>query len=72
MRGYEWLWLVGWIIPAAIPIAIAYIRKTTNRTAVLLVALLTSWTCIGWVAAVIMSVVGKPESRPESTDAATV
>lgn len=53
------------VIAAVVPIAIAYARRTTNRKAVLLVAVLTSWTCVGWVAAVAMAAVGKPEG---STD----
>ena len=53
------------VIAAVIPIAISYARRTTNRKAVLLVAVLTSWTCVGWVAAVVMAAVGKPEG---STD----
>ena len=58
----QWLILIlGALIPALIPIAIAYIRRTTNRTAVLIVAILTSWTCVGWVAAVVMAAIGKPE-----------
>ena len=50
---------------AAIPIAIAYVRRTTNRKAVLLVALLTSWTCVGWVIAVVLAAIGKPETSVE-------
>lgn len=53
------------VVAAVVPIAIAYVRKTMNRKAVLLVALLTSWTCVGWVAAVVMAATGKPEG---STD----
>lgn len=49
------------VAAAVIPIAIAYARRTTNRKAVLLIAALTTWTCVGWVAAVAMAAVGKPE-----------
>lgn len=57
MKGWQWLILIALsLLPAAVPIVIAYVRKTTNRTAVLLVALLTSWTCIGWVAAVELAI----------------
>jgi len=62
LRGTEWLILViAWLALAIIPILIAFLRRTTNRKAVLLVAVLTSWTCVGWVAAVILAAVGKPE-----------
>ena len=53
------------VVAAVVPIWIAYGRHTANRRAVLLVALLTSWTCVGWVAAVVMAAAGKPEG---STD----
>lgn len=54
---------------AVVPIAIAYARKTTNRQAVLLVALLTSWTCVGWVVAIILASIGKPETSVEQSAA---
>ncbi len=53
------------LLPAIVPIAIAYVRRTTNRKAVLLVALLTSWTCVGWVIAVVLAAIGKPETSVE-------
>lgn len=53
------------VVAAVVPIWIAYGRHTSNRRAVLLVALLTSWTCVGWVAAIVLAAVGKPEG---STD----
>jgi hypothetical protein len=64
MRGWEWLIVIALsVVPAIIPIAIAYGRRTTNRVAVLIVALLTSWTCVGWVIAVVLAAVGKPETK---------
>lgn len=64
LRGWEWLIIVAVaLLPAIVPIAIAYGRRTTNRTAVLLVALLTSWTCAGWIVAVVLAAVGKPEQE---------
>lgn len=68
LKGFEWLILVALaLVPAIVPIAIAYARKTTNRTAVMIVALLTSWTCVGWIVAVVLAAVGKPETtqRPD-------
>lgn len=53
------------LLPAIVPIAIAYVRRTTNRKAVLLVALLTSWTCAGWVVAIVLAAIGKPEASLE-------
>lgn len=64
LKGFEWLILLAWaLVPAIVPIAIAYGRKTTNRTVVLIVALLTSWTCVGWIVALVLSIVGKPEQQ---------
>jgi hypothetical protein len=64
LKGFEWLILVALaLLPAIVPIVIAYARKTTNRTAVLIVALLTSWTCVGWIVALVLSIVGKPEQQ---------
>lgn len=64
LKGFEWLILIAWaLVPAIVPIAIAYGRKTTNRTAVLIVALLTSWTCVGWVVAIVLAAIGKPETQ---------
>lgn len=64
LKGFEWLILVALaLLPAVVPIAIAYARKTTNRTVVLLVALLASWTCVGWIVAVVLAAVGKPEGQ---------
>lgn len=66
LKGFELVVLAPLaLLAAAIPISVAYIRRTSNRVAVLIVALLTSWTCVGWVAAVVMAAVGKPEG---STD----
>lgn len=63
LRGYEWLILIAaGVLPALVPIVIAQVRKTTNRTAVVIVALLTTWTLIGWVAAVVMAATGRPET----------
>ncbi|MDI1290426.1 MAG: superinfection immunity protein [bacterium] len=63
-RGFDWLVIAMIAIaPALVPIVIAYARNTTNRTAVLVIALLTSWTCIGWAIAVAMASTGRPE-RP--------
>lgn len=64
-RGSELIVVLAFaLIPAVVPILVAYLRRTTNRRAVLLVALLTSWTCVGWVAAVVMAAIGKPEEQP--------
>ncbi len=61
-QGFEVVIIIAFsLLPAAVPIVIAYVRKTTNRTAVLLIALLTSWTCIGWAIAVALATTGKPE-----------
>ncbi len=62
LKGFEWLVLILIIVvPAMVPITIALIRRTTNRTTVILVALLTSWTLIGWVIAIVLASIGKPE-----------
>lgn len=65
LRGWEWLILLPLaVVPAVVPITIAYIRHASNRVAVLVVALLASWTCIGWIAAIAMAATGRPDSRP--------
>ena len=67
-QGFQLLIFVGYaLLPALIPIVIAYARNTTNRTAVLLIALLTSWTCIGWAIAVAMATTGKPAGDTNDT-----
>ena len=66
LRGPELLiLLVIFLLPAVVPIAIAYARKTTNRVTVLLVALLLSWTCVGWIVALVLSLTGQPEKPLE-------
>lgn len=66
MKSSELLALLAVVLlPAIVPIAIAYVRRTTNRKAVLLVALLTSWTCAGWVVAIVLAAIGKPEASLE-------
>ena len=61
-QGFDWLVIALLaVLPALVPIVIAYARNTTNRTAVLLIALLTSWTCIGWAIALAMATTGRPE-----------
>lgn len=57
------------LLPAIVPIGIAYVRRTTNRKAVLLVALLTSWTCAGRVVAIVLAAIGKPETSVEESAA---
>lgn len=62
LRGPEIaIWLVISLTLALIPIFIAYLRRTHNRRLVLLVALLGSWTCLGWFVAMILSANGRPE-----------
>jgi hypothetical protein len=64
-QGVDWLVIAMLaVLPALIPIVIAFARNTTNRVTVLLVALLTSWTCIGWAIAVAMATTGRPEKAP--------
>ena len=64
-QGFEFLIFIAFsLLPAIVPIAIAYVRRTTNRKAVILVAVLTSWTCIGWGVAVTMALIGKPATDP--------
>jgi hypothetical protein len=60
LRGWEWvLTLLVWAAMAAIPIVIVYARKAANPIPTVLVSILTSWTCVGWVVALIMSVASK-------------
>ncbi len=62
-QGFEFIIFFGFsLLPALVPITIAYVRRTTNRMGVLLVALLTSWTCIGWAIAVTLALIGRPEA----------
>lgn len=62
LRGPEIaIWLVISLTMALIPIFIAYLRRTDNRRLVLLVALVGSWTCLGWFVAMILSATGRPE-----------
>jgi len=61
-QGLEFVIFMAFsLLPALVPIVIAYLRRTTNRTMVLLVAVLTSWTCIGWAIAVSMALIGQPQ-----------
>lgn len=63
LRGPEVaIWIVISLLAALIPIFIAYLRRTDNRRLVLLVALLGSWTCVGWLVAMVLSAIGRPES----------
>ena len=64
LRGPELLvFFFIFTLPAIAPIVIAFVRRTTNRIAVLIIALLLSWTCVGWVVALIMSLNGTPEKQ---------
>lgn len=64
-QGVDWLIIIMLaMLPGVVPIVIAYARNTTNRVGVVLVALLTSWTCIGWAIALAMATTGRPAKPP--------
>lgn len=54
------------LIPALVPIVVAYARQITHRRAVLWVALLTSWTFVGWIVAMVLSIVGSKQPEPQA------
>jgi ABC-type transport system involved in cytochrome c biogenesis permease component len=63
-----WHWLVLVIIlPISFaPTIVAFVRKHNQKWLVFLLNLLTGWTWIGWIAALIWAIAGKPVAREES------
>ena len=52
-----WLYVLSAIVVYFIPSYIAYERHDPHFTSILLVNLLLGWTIIGWIAALVMSLV---------------
>lgn len=62
LRGPELaIVLIVSLVAALVPIFIAYFRRTDNRRVVLVVALLTSWSCLGWIVAMVLAATGRPQ-----------
>lgn len=63
MSGTELFILLGLsVFLSPVPILIAFMRKASNRWAVVGVALLLGWTIIGWIVAIVMAALGKKEA----------
>ena len=52
------------VIVMAIPIIIALIRKHNNRVAIILLTILGGWTGVGWLGALIWSVMNPIQVQP--------
>ncbi|MEM5314196.1 superinfection immunity protein [Paraburkholderia sp. JHI869] len=54
------------------PTIVAFRRKLPNRTAILVLNLLTGWTFLGWVVAIVWAHTGEAASPTPSSEAAVV
>ena len=60
---------ITWLVMAGIftwlaPVIVAVARENRNRNQVIIVDLLTGWTGIGWVVALVMAFQAKPVPAP--------
>ena len=61
-----WIFLtLGWIVMTAIPIVIAYGRGVVNKAPTIVISVLLSWTCIGFIIALIVAVSARTRAQVE-------
>ena len=62
-----WHWIIVIVIlPISFaPTIVAFARKHDQKWLVLVLNLVTGWTGIGWIAALIWAIVGKPKQPAE-------
>ncbi len=64
---WHWLMVLMIFLPISFaPTIVAFVRKHSQKWLVFLLNLLTGWTGIGWIAALVWAIAGKSVAKDES------